>query len=54
MAERDRSPVAVHMWRIIGKAELAQHCERLGGEGFVEFDEVEVGDLQPKALHQFL
>src|SRR5437763_6667076 len=51
MAERDRTAVGVHVWRIIGEAELAEHGERLCGEGVGQLDHVEVADLQAQALH---
>ena len=54
MAERDRAAVGVHLRRVVGKAELAQHGEPLRGERLVQFDHVEVGDLEAEALHQLL
>ena len=39
---------------VVGDAELAKHREALRGEGLVEFDHVEVADLEAEALHQFL
>ena len=54
MAERDRAAVGVHLRRVVGKAELAEHGEALRGEGLVQFDHVEVADLQAEALHQLL
>ena len=53
MAERDRAAVGVHMGRVVGDAELAKHREALGGEGFVEFDDVDVADLEAEPLEQF-
>ena len=41
MAERDRAAVGVHVRRVVGKAELAQHRQALGGEGLVQFDHVD-------------
>ena len=29
---------------VVGEAQLAHHREALGGEGFVQFDHVHVGD----------
>ena len=54
MAERDRAAVGVHLGSIVGEPELAQHREALRGEGLVQFDHVEVADLQAEALQQFL
>ena len=39
---------------VVGKAELAQHREALRGEGLVQFDHVEVADLEAEALQQLL
>ena len=52
VAERDRAAVGVHVRRVVGDAELAQDGEALRGEGFVQFDHVEVADLEAEALHQ--
>src|SRR5690242_17559885 len=54
VAERDRSAVGVHLRRVVREAELAEDREPLRGERFVELDDVEVGDLQALALHQFV
>ena len=43
MAERDGAALRVHVRRIVGDPELAQHGERLGGERLVELDEIDVG-----------
>ena len=50
MAERDGAAVGVHVRRVVGEAELAQHREALRGEGFVQFDHVHVGDRQAEPL----
>ena len=50
MAERDGAAVRVHMRRVVGEAELAQHGQRLRGEGLVELDHVEVADLETEPL----
>src|SRR5690242_15609288 len=42
MTERDRAAIGVHLFRVVGQTELAQHCERLGSESFVELDGVKV------------
>ena len=34
------------MRRIVGQAEIAQHGQRLRGEGFIEFDDVHVGEAE--------
>ena len=52
MAERDRAAVGVHMRRVVGEAELAHHGEALGGEGFVQFDHVDVADLEAEPFEQ--
>ena len=52
MAERDRAAIRIDVLGIVGKAELAQHGQRLRGEGLVEFDHVEVADLQAEPRHQ--
>src|SRR5947209_13270289 len=52
VAERDRAAIGVYVRRIVGKAKLAQDREALRGEGFVQFDHVEVRDLEAKAFHQ--
>ena len=54
MAERDRAAVGVHARIVVGEAELAEHREALRGEGLVQFDHVEVGDLEAEALQQLL
>ena len=52
MAERDRAAVGVHLRRIVGEAELAEHGETLRGESLVQLDRVEIADLQSQPLHQ--
>jgi hypothetical protein len=52
MTERDRAAVGVHLGGIVGQAELAQAGKHLGGEGFIDLDQIEVADLEPQALHQ--
>ena len=48
MAERDRAAVGVHVPRIVGEPELAQHCERLGGEGLVQLDHIQLCERKPR------
>ena len=54
MAERDGAAVGVHVRGVVGQAELAQHRERLRGEGLVELDHVDLrrasGPRAPAAL----
>ena len=49
MAERDRAAIRVHVLRVLGDAEFAQHRDALGGKGFVEFDDVEIGRRRGRA-----
>src|SRR5215203_1397273 len=51
MADRDRAAVDVVLLGI--DAELVARIEALAGEGFVEFPEINVVDLQAVALQQF-
>ena len=44
VAERDGAAVRVYMRRVVGQAKVAQHGERLGGEGLVELDHVHLVD----------
>lgn len=44
MAECDGATIRVHMGCIVGKAEFAQTGERLRGEGFIKFDNVDITD----------
>ena len=50
MAERDRAAVGVHAGVVIGEAELAHHRQALRGEGLVQFDHVDVIDVQDQAV----
>ena len=43
MTKGDGPAVRVHLRRIIGKAEIAQHGKALRGEGLVQLDHVEAG-----------
>src|SRR5690348_18198013 len=52
VAKRDRATVGVHLRRVVGNAELAENGESLRREGLVQFDHVEVPDLEAEALHQ--
>ena len=52
MAECDRAAVGVHVLGVLGQPELAQHGQRLGGEGLVEFDQVDFADGEPEPGQQ--
>src|SRR4051794_20175147 len=54
VAESDRAAVGIHLFRIIGETELTKYGERLRSEGFVEFDHIEIRDLHPEPVRQFL
>src|SRR6185369_11581845 len=54
MAERDGAAVGVLAGIVVGDTELAEDGEALRREGFVQFDHVEVADLEAEPLHQFL
>ena len=54
MAEGNCTTVGVHIGRVVGKPELAEHSQRLRGKGLVQLDHVEVADLDAEALHQLL
>jgi len=42
VAERDRAAIDIDMRRVVREMQLAQHGQRLAGEGFVEFDGVDL------------
>src|SRR4029077_1291414 len=46
MSERDGAAIGVHMRRVIGNTQQAQHRERLRGKSLVELDDFEIADLQ--------
>ncbi|MCY1291636.1 hypothetical protein D9M70_408330 [compost metagenome] len=50
MAEGDGAAVGVDPRVVVGQAQFAQHGQALGGEGFVEFDHVHVGQGQAGQL----
>ncbi len=52
MPERDGAAVGVHVGRVVGQAQLAQHRQRLRGEGFVQLDHVERLHVQLQAPEQ--
>src|SRR3954452_17445212 len=54
VAESDGPTVWVYAGVIIRNAQLAEDRQALRGEGFVQFDHVEVADLEAEALHQLL
>ena len=47
-------PVIIHAGIVIRSAQLAQHGKALCRERLVQFDHIEVGNLEAKATHQFL
>ena len=49
MAERDGTSIGIHLRRIVGHAQLAQHRQGLSGEGFVQLDDVHVADRVSRA-----
>src|SRR5918994_97620 len=54
MAERDRSAIRVHVLRVLGDAEFTEHGNALRGEGFIEFDHVEIPRRDAKAGAELL
>ena len=38
MPERNRSAIRIHVRSVIGKTEISQNCERLGGERFIQLN----------------
>src|SRR3546814_2167968 len=54
VAQRDGAAVGVHILCVVGEAELAQDREALGGEGFVQFDHIHVGDDEAEAFEELL
>src|SRR3954453_18777224 len=54
VAESDGPTVWVYAGVIIRNAQLAEDRQALRGEGFVQFDHLEVADLEAEALHQLL
>ena len=53
MTKRDGAAMRIDVLGIVGDAKLPQTGEPLRSEGFVQFDQIEVADLKPEALHQF-
>src|SRR5690348_13298189 len=53
VAERNRATVRVHALIVVRDAELTEDGEALRGEGLVQFDDIEVADLQAEPFHQF-
>src|SRR3569833_1624165 len=41
MAQSDGAPLRIDAWIVIGDVQLAKYCEALGGESFVQFDDVD-------------
>src|SRR5512137_1163386 len=54
MPQRDRAAVRVHVGGIVRQAEAAGDRQSLRGEGFVQFDHVDVRDLQSVPREQLL
>src|SRR5580704_6740029 len=52
MTERNSAAMRVDVLGIVGDAELAQHRKTLRGESLVQFDQIEIADLQSKLVHQ--
>ncbi len=50
MPQSDRAAVGVNLWGIVRQAKLAHHRQRLGGERFVQFDDVHLRQAQPGDL----
>jgi len=51
MTERDGAAMRVDEVGIVLDAELTQAGDALAGEGFIEFDQIEIADLQPQPRH---
>src|SRR5690606_1120130 len=54
MAERDCAAIRVHVLRVLGNAEVAEHGDALGGKSFIELDDVEVGRLDAEARAELM
>ena len=52
MADGDRTAIRIDVACIVGEAERAHAGKRLRGERFVQFDDIEIVDLQSEPLHQ--
>ncbi len=52
MAERNGAAVGIDEIGILGKPELAEASDGLGGEGLVQLDDVEIADRKAEALQQ--
>ena len=50
VAQRDCTAIGIDVRGIVGQSERARAGQRLRGEGFVEFDRIELRDLQPQPL----
>ena len=50
--EGDGAAVGIDVFGVIGQAEHAQHRQRLGGEGLVEFNDADLVERHPGALQQ--
>ncbi len=48
MTERNRPTILVDVLRVPGNAKFAEHGDALGGKGFVEFDDIEIGSRDAK------
>ena len=54
MAQRDGPAVRIDMRIVVGKSKSPQHSDALRGKGLVEFDAVELIDLQTKPAEPLL
>ena len=43
MTECNCAAVGVDVLRVLGKTQVAEHSDALGGEGFIQFDDGEIG-----------
>src|SRR3546814_10624302 len=50
--ERDCATIRIDVLGIVGKAERTHHGECLGGEGFIDFDEIEISNLHSRPIER--
>src|SRR3546814_17900012 len=50
--ERDCATIRIDVLGIVGKAERTHHGECLGGEGFIDFDEIEISNLHSRPIEK--
>src|SRR6516164_1679636 len=48
MTERNSAAMRIDVIGVLGHAELAQAGDALRGKGLVDFDQIEIADLQPE------